>query len=495
MSVTQRRPADESLDGRAWTRLKGRIDAALHRARATGEVSLVSVTTALGERGRSERDRRRPRAVPGSRGSASSSPTATARRWRRSACVRALEAAAGPERFAAVARRLARAGRRCARRSARRARRAPGWSRSAASPSRPTAAARPTWDGFAPGVAARARGLAGPRPRADVADRQRRGRARRHGRGSARRGSSGGWRAAHGVRCRCSIPRPSGAYEVRSPMPPSHYEEAVARAVQRIRAGELEKVVLAREVEVHAPATTTRRPCSGCCARRSRRCFVFAVGRGDATFLGASPELLVRREGQRASTVALAGSTRRSADPAVDDHLGEQLLRSDKDREENAIVARRIARALRPHAVWVTAAPEPALVQVANIQHLATPIRAQLAAPLERDRARRPAASDAGGRRRAVRRLAERLIPALGGLRPRLVRRARRLDRRRPATASSASRCAARCCAGALARLLRRLRDRRATPTRRPSWPRPRSSCRRCCRCSPARSRAARTRG
>ncbi len=111
-------------------------------------------------------------------------------------------------------------------------------------------------------------------------------------------------------------------------------------------------------------------------------CYVFAVGRGDGAFIAASPELLVRRDGQRASTVALAGSSRRSADPAVDDHLGEQLLQSDKDREENAIVARRIARALRPHSVWVTAAPEPALVRVANIQHLGTPIRAQLATPL-----------------------------------------------------------------------------------------------------------------
>jgi salicylate biosynthesis isochorismate synthase/menaquinone-specific isochorismate synthase len=110
---------------------------------------------------------------------------------------------------------------------------------------------------------------------------------------------------------------------------------------------------------------------------------VFAVGRGDAAFIAASPELLVRREGQRASTVALAGSTRRSADPAVDDHLGEQLLRSDKDREENAIVARRIARTLTPHSVWVTAAPEPVVVRVANIQHLARPIRAQLTAPID----------------------------------------------------------------------------------------------------------------
>jgi salicylate biosynthesis isochorismate synthase len=80
--------------------------------------------------------------------------------------------------------------------------------------------------------------------------------------------------------------------------------------------------------------------------------------------------------------VALAGSTRRSADPAVDDHLGERLLRSDKDRGEQAIVAARIERALAPHAVWVTAAPEPVVVKVANIQHLATPIRAQLRRPL-----------------------------------------------------------------------------------------------------------------
>jgi salicylate biosynthesis isochorismate synthase/menaquinone-specific isochorismate synthase len=162
-------------------------------------------------------------------------------------------------------------------------------------------------------------------------------------------------------------------------MPPSHYEEAVARAVERIRAGGLEKVVLAREVDVHAPAAHDPAAILGVLRQEFRSCYVFAVGRGEATFLAASPELLVRREGQRASSVALAGSIGRSADPAVDDHLGERLLRSEKDRHENAIVARRIATTLRPLSVWTTAAPEPALVRVANIQHLATPIRAQLA--------------------------------------------------------------------------------------------------------------------
>jgi isochorismate synthase len=178
-------------------------------------------------------------------------------------------------------------------------------------------------------------------------------------------------------------PAPTGRYEVASPMPPAHFEAAVARATERIRRGEMEKIVLAREVEVHAPIAHDPAAVLGVLREAYASSFVFAVGRGDATFVGATPELLVRREGQRATTVALAGSTRRSADPAVDDHLGEALLRSEKDREENAIVARRIARMLRPHSVWVAVAPDPVVVRVANIQHLARPIRAQLATPLE----------------------------------------------------------------------------------------------------------------
>ena len=178
-------------------------------------------------------------------------------------------------------------------------------------------------------------------------------------------------------------PAPVGAYDVASPMPPAHYEEAVRRAVARIAAGEFEKVVLAREVEVHAPVDHDPAAVFGLLREAFSSSFVYAVGRGDATFIGATPELLIRRDGQRATTVALAGSTRRSADPAVDDHLGEQLLRSTKDREENAIVARRIARTLRPVSVWVTPPPEPIVVKVANIQHLAAPIRAQLASSVD----------------------------------------------------------------------------------------------------------------
>jgi salicylate biosynthesis isochorismate synthase len=177
-------------------------------------------------------------------------------------------------------------------------------------------------------------------------------------------------------------PDPLTSTRIVSAMPPEHYVSAVARAVERIRAGGLEKIVLAREVAVHAPAPHDVAAIHAVLRDAFPQCFVFAVSRGDHAFIAASPELLVRREGLRASTLGLAGSTRRSADPAVDDHLGEQLLRSRKDRHEHVIVVQRIERALRPHAVWVTAAPEPVIAKMANIQHLATPIRAQLTRPM-----------------------------------------------------------------------------------------------------------------
>jgi menaquinone-specific isochorismate synthase len=177
-------------------------------------------------------------------------------------------------------------------------------------------------------------------------------------------------------------PDPVQPTRVASAAPPSHFEEAVERAVERIQRGELEKIVLAREVRAHAPVPPDPGAVLGALRDVFPACFCWCVGTPELAFVGASPELLVRRDGARAQTVALAGTTRRSADPAVDDHLGEQLRRSVKDREEQAIVARRIERTLEPVSVWVTAADDPVLVKVQNVQHLATPIRAQLADPL-----------------------------------------------------------------------------------------------------------------
>ena len=176
-------------------------------------------------------------------------------------------------------------------------------------------------------------------------------------------------------------PHPTTHPEIRSARSPREFEAAVEGATSRIAAGEMSKVVLAREVIVSAAAAHDPAAVFGAMREQFPACFCFCCGTPEAAFIGASPELLVRRSGAGVSTVALAGSTRRSSDPSVDDHLGEQLLRSDKDRREQRIVAERIVRALRPHAIWVEAGAEPEIVKVANIQHLATPVIAQLAEP------------------------------------------------------------------------------------------------------------------
>jgi isochorismate synthase len=174
-------------------------------------------------------------------------------------------------------------------------------------------------------------------------------------------------------------PHPSAATRIFGRYPPHRYERIVATAVGWIRSTPVEKVVLARELTVEAPAAHDPASLLGALRDLFPSCFCFCFGTPEAAFIGASPELLVRRSGAVAATVALAGTTSRSADPAVDDHLGEAMLRSPKVRDEHGIVVRRIERTLRSHAVWVHAEPQPFVVKVGNLQHLATPIRAQLA--------------------------------------------------------------------------------------------------------------------
>jgi isochorismate synthase len=174
-------------------------------------------------------------------------------------------------------------------------------------------------------------------------------------------------------------PHPSGAVGITGRHSPERYERIVAAATERIGAGELEKVVLSRELAVEAPAAHDPGSLFGSLRELFPSCFCFCFGTPEAAFTGASPELLVRRSGAVAATVALAGTTARSADPAVDDHLGESMLHSPKMRDEHGIVVNRIRRALRTYSVWVHAEDEPGIVKIANLQHLATPIRAQLA--------------------------------------------------------------------------------------------------------------------
>lgn len=176
-------------------------------------------------------------------------------------------------------------------------------------------------------------------------------------------------------------PHPSYRPSIESTRTPGQFEGSVSAAVERIRRGEIDKVVLAREVVVRSGSAHDPAAIFAAIREGFPSCFNFCVGTPEAAFIGASPELLVRCAGRSVSTVALAGSTRRSSDPAVDDHLAQKLLSSSKDRGEQSLVVAGIVKALSRVSVWVEAAEDPEIVKVANIQHLATPVVAQLAQP------------------------------------------------------------------------------------------------------------------
>lgn len=110
-------------------------------------------------------------------------------------------------------------------------------------------------------------------------------------------------------------PHPTSHAEIHSVRPPGDFEAAVAAATARIGAGEFSKVVLAREVVVSAGAAHDPAALFGAMREQFPACFCFCCGTPEASFIGASPELLVRRSGASVSTVALAGSTRRSSTP------------------------------------------------------------------------------------------------------------------------------------------------------------------------------------
>jgi menaquinone-specific isochorismate synthase len=144
---------------------------------------------------------------------------------------------------------------------------------------------------------------------------------------------------------------------------------AVATAVERIGAGELAKVVLARDLLVSADVALDPRRLLRRLADRFPDCWTFAVD----GLLGATPELLLRRSGRTLSARVLAGTAPRGAG-ADDDRLARELIGSAKDRAEHALAVDSLVEALEPFCATLTAPEEPDLLTLANVRHLATDV-------------------------------------------------------------------------------------------------------------------------
>jgi menaquinone-specific isochorismate synthase len=168
---------------------------------------------------------------------------------------------------------------------------------------------------------------------------------------------------------------PPDAFALRSARPHDDFRRRVADAVAEVRSGRLEKVVMAREVVVEANRPFRQADLLERLRSLHPSCMTFALG----GFLGASPELLVRREGRHVESHPLAGTAPRSGDPAADRRTEAALINSPKERAEHRAVVEAIAAALSPATDELEVPEGPEIVELRNVSHLRTRISGTLA--------------------------------------------------------------------------------------------------------------------
>ena len=173
-----------------------------------------------------------------------------------------------------------------------------------------------------------------------------------------------------------AAPCPS-AFVVRSGRPPDEWCGVVAGAVTELRAGAYRKVVLAREVVVEADAPHDPVVVLG----RLRAAFSSSIVYAVEGFVGASPELLVSRTGDVVRSQPMAGTAPRTGDPLADARLAASLLASAKDRAEHQITIDTVLDTLLGFCSYADVEPEPSVVPLANVQHLASLVEGRLSSP------------------------------------------------------------------------------------------------------------------
>ena len=155
------------------------------------------------------------------------------------------------------------------------------------------------------------------------------------------------------------------------------WEAAVADAVRRLRGKELDKVVLARALDVAADAPLDPRSVAARLAARFPSCFTYVCD----GLVGASPELLVRRLGRQAESLVLAGTIARGRSAEEDEANERALTESTKDAHEHRLAVESARSVLESVAIETDVEPAPHLLRLANVSHLATRLTAWLPSP------------------------------------------------------------------------------------------------------------------
>ena len=168
---------------------------------------------------------------------------------------------------------------------------------------------------------------------------------------------------------------------------PDEHRARVRRAREWLTApgSTLQKVVLARALRLAADAPLDARVILGRLVADDPAAYGYLVDLSAAggqysgmALVGASPELLVARDGDRVTCRPFAGSAPRAADPDRDAAAGAALAASAKDRHEHQLVIDTMADALRPLCSELMIAPTPELSHTTALWHLSTPISGRL---------------------------------------------------------------------------------------------------------------------
>ncbi|WP_345751500.1 isochorismate synthase [Microbacterium rhizophilus] len=193
-------------------------------------------------------------------------------------------------------------------------------------------------------------------------------------------------------------------------MDPAAHGDAVRAALAAIEAGEVQKVVIARDVAGTVPADADLRRLVRALASGYPDTWTFSVG----GIIGASPETLVTVRGGEVTARVLAGTRARGADADEDTAIIAELAASPKDVDEHEYAVRSVVDALRPHTSALAAAEQPFTLKLPNLWHLATDVEGTLSngsSALDMVRALHPTAAVAGTPRDAAMAAIRRIEP------------------------------------------------------------------------------------
>jgi len=176
-----------------------------------------------------------------------------------------------------------------------------------------------------------------------------------------------------------NVPAHGKPVDVKYPMPYETWERIIIDATTRVKARELDKVVLSRVCELRFAERVNVNSALDYLSEKYADCYRFLFEpRPYHAFYGATPELLAKVDGHTVETMGLAGSIRRGANPQDDQNLADHLLHDPKERLEHALVVQAIREKLSHLTDDLTIPDAPQVYRLSNIQHLYTPIKGHL---------------------------------------------------------------------------------------------------------------------